>query len=414
MTFGNGKNIASILSQAIETFLEDGAVTKLELYEILVDFIMAPGFLEKYTKEDEYDDGFLGAFNDKGKDIEALWRLVPQIPDNDISFVLINNLPEKSGWSSGIPEDALKAMTRIQLARLLRRKDIGLEELRKKLFWDIEGKLNSSNSSDGFGDPRPAAVYCNFWLEYDEFAIILAKPLEERISLLKFLWEKAWQLNLWTEEAIKDVLRVLCSADFKDASFHNKSTWVPWRSRDASLLQNDLIALRLYRLSRSVVPWDAGVKGDVLSEELSFLSEKIVPNDTWATFMAFVKAWPKRPAGVEDRLLPRIYELGEDDWELEEPGEIEPNSETVEDLIKGLEEKLSELLSKNQENDELLQKNELADNIEQVKKLVAEIVTDNRIRLNAKFDNLRPFLMLQQLLLCVTIGLVIWLLIVQY
>ncbi len=130
---GKGEKIAAILSQAADKHLKDGTVSEVEIFEILSDYLVKPEFQEYYTDTRVSYDG-LEEYS-MGKDIESLWKLVPKLPEG-ISPVIIENLPEASGLMSSIPEDVINAMTDNQLSILLYREDIGLRELRKKLFWE--------------------------------------------------------------------------------------------------------------------------------------------------------------------------------------------------------------------------------------------------------------------------------------
>src|SRR5690606_2430319 len=131
-----------------------------------------------------------------------------------ISHILIENLPEASGLKNEIPGDVIDSMTDYQLETLLYRRDIGLEKLRKKLFWGTDESRDRIKS---------AAVSFNFKLEYDEFAKILAKPPKERVSILKDLGMMASQLPLCFYDAIHDVLFASdvspLGNDFEDAIF---------------------------------------------------------------------------------------------------------------------------------------------------------------------------------------------------
>lgn len=110
--------------------------------------------------------------------------------------------------------------------------------------------------------------------------------------------------------------------------------------------------LRLYRLAKRAVPWKKE-KGYGPSGKLAFLSELIVENDTWATFMAFSKAWADDRSRLKElelkeleKYLPRPSEIGEDDLAPEDESDArdKPSSHDISDVIeavKQLEEKIS-------------------------------------------------------------------------
>jgi hypothetical protein len=406
---GNGERIAALLSQIADKHLKDGTVSEIELYEILADYLAKPEFHERYTDTRVTYDGW-GEYT-KGKDIESLWKLVPKLPEG-ISHILIENLPEASGLKNEIPEDVINSMTDHQLETLLYRKDIGLGELRKTLFWEAGEDRDRIKS---------AAISSNFQIEYEEFAKILAKPPKERVSILKDIGMMASQLSLCFYDAIHDALFASdvspLGNDFEDAIFARDALERRIRELAGWRREKELTELRLYRLANSAVPWDTKKEGYAPSGELEFLSEKIVPDDTWATFMAFSEAWSRRSYQVKelDKYLPRIYEIDEDDLEPQELDSA-PRAETNSELIKGIDEKLKELqqiikLSDNQGNEELM---EGFDKIRYHANQLNTYTQNHAEGLHAEFKKLQSSLNRQRLLLYAAIGLIIWLLIVQH
>ena len=305
--FGDGETIAVLLSQAADKHLKDGTVSEVEISEILTDYLVKPEFQEFYTDTRVSYDGY-GEYS-KGKDIESLWKLVPKLPKG-VSHILIENLPEASGLNTGIPDDVIGAMTDNQLSTLLYREDIGLWKLRKKLFWEADEERDNI---------KTAAVCSNFQLEYDEFTKILAKPPKERVYILDKLGTFASQLNLCFYDAIHDALFASdvspLGNDFENAIFARNALERRIKELKGGRREEEITELRLYRLARCAVPWDSKKEGYAPSGELEFLSEKIVSGSTWATFVAFLEAWPKTPsrAKVLDEHLPRICEIDEND-----------------------------------------------------------------------------------------------------
>lgn len=310
---GGGKWIASLISEAVDKQLKDGTVSETELYEILADYLTKPAFRERYADTRTSYDGY----NEytKGSDIESLWELVPKLPAS-LSFLLIENLPEASGLKSEIPKNVIDAMTDTQLEMLLGRKDIGLKELRKELFWE---------GGDRNERIRSAAVRVNFNLDNDEFAKILARPPKERVPILEDLGMMAQDLRLCIYDAIHDALFASDVSPFggdyeyallaRDQLKRRLKELKDWER------ETELTDLRLYRLAHTAMPWDPKKAGSSPSGVLEFFAEEIVAGDTWATFMAFSKAWRKKrdeldyeedPIAAKNNLLrylPRIYEI---------------------------------------------------------------------------------------------------------
>ncbi len=400
LTMG-GDYIANLISQAVDRKLKDGKVTELELYEILADYLIKPEFQEKYTDTRVTYDGW--ATYSEDRDIDHLWKLVPKVPEK-ISYLLIQNIPSAS--RRNIPGDVVNAMSDHQLRTLLYRKDIKLVGLRKKIF------LDSEKYSDG---ERAAAITSNFQLDNREFANLLLKPPEEKATILKDLGLMASDLSLCIYDAIHDVLFSPESSGYFESAIYARDAL----ERRIELIEGyqreeELTELRLYRLAKLVVPWETSKEGAGLSDRLEFLSEKVVSNDTWATYMAFSKKWssvPFRNVNLQYE-LPQIYEIDEV-WEAaEEDTDDEP---TTEGLPEILHEKLEELRQAiqfldNQDGDALLE------GLDKVRDHATSLNTDSIqevTRLHASLKAVESSVKRTNLLLYVGIGLVIFVLVSQ-
>jgi len=73
----------------------------------------------------------------------------------------------------------------------------------------------------------------------------------------------------------------------------------------------ELLELRLYRLAQQAAPISKDEAAYPPTGELEFLGPHVVEGQTWATFMAFSKAWPTRwPNGLQlEQHLPRLGEV---------------------------------------------------------------------------------------------------------
>jgi hypothetical protein len=270
--------------------------------------------------------------------MEALWHLVLKLPER-ISHVLIKNLPPGSGLSRGIPDDVLNAMTDRQLVTLFDRTDIGLPELRKKMFFEV------INERDNV---RCAAIGCNFDLEYPEFQTILAKPDEEKVRDLRVLATMANDLSLCLFDAIHDALfnTDVGMFSWEDAEFARDALKRKLATLQGWQRKEELRELQLYRLARRAVPWKETDQGSPPSGELAFLAESVVEGDTWGTFMAFFKEWSCRSWQTKEleKHLPDIAELLEDDLEYDAPSDDDDLLKDTESTDR-IEERLTDMLS---------------------------------------------------------------------
>jgi len=403
---GSGEAIASLIAFAVDNYLQQGQVTEIELYEILADYLSKPSFREHYG-EDQWRsryDGF-GEFM-AGKDVEALWALVVKVPEG-ISHVLIEHLPEQAGLSSGIPENILEQFTPGQLETLLYRREVVLKELRRKLFQQPAERLDWV---------RSAAISCNFDLSYDDFSEILAKTDNEKIDILRDLSVMAGDLSLVFYDALHDILSAVddsLSGAWEDAgmaeiAFERKANSLTGWQRKKQLRE-----LRLYRLAKQAVPWKATEEGYPPIDQLDFLAKLSVDGDTWATFKNFSNEWAKRWNTERlEKLLPRIYEVGEED--IEET--FDNDTDIDEEIADRVEKRVASVLTSVSADDEE-EGNSLR---EALGKLTAhatafqERVSESIGNLRSDMSQLRSIVDRQKILLYLVIGLLVWLLIVKH
>jgi len=331
---GSGEKLAKLISHAVDHYLKDGTVSEIELFEILSDYLNDPKFKQYYANDVVRYDGWVKYSG--GRDIDALWELVLKVPEG-ISHVLITHLPPGAGPKPFIPEEVVRGMSDQQLTTLLYRKDVRLEKLRKKIFFDADEKNDFVKS---------AAIWCNFNLEYKEFQEILASSEKEKVRMLKDLATKANDLSLCIYDAVYDTLFItegefdLDYAGYAKDFLERRLSELQGRQRDEEIRE-----LRLYRLAKETVPLDREDKGHPPPNELEFLREFIVKGDTWGTFMAFSDAWSSNLQ--RERLakyLPRIHEVDED--ELDDAFEIyEDELADSKFLAIKVEKRLTDILS---------------------------------------------------------------------
>ena len=301
-SYGSGTEIANLIGHAVDHQLNEGKVSAIELFEILSDYVNRTEFKKRYGPDNESHD--VGIEYDRGKDIDALWRLVLKVPEY-ISDILIKNLPPGAGLSSGIPEDVLSGMSDGQLTTLFNREDIDLKDLRKKIVFEAGEKRD---------EVRNAAMLYNFDLDYADFTAILDSPKNVADRIVgDLLW--APNLSLWLYAAIHDVaserdLRGPEDAMFGPTSFSRRREALKGWQREKQLRD-----LNLYLLTRQAVSWKRGEKGSPLAEELEFLSKAIVEGNIWGTFIAFSNIQKENSPDSQklNKYLSRIGDPGEDD-----------------------------------------------------------------------------------------------------
>jgi hypothetical protein len=311
---GRGEQIARLFFYAIDHQLKDGTVSEDEIWEILLEYVGKSEFQEEYQDKEYSYDGY-GEYL-KGKDISALWHLVPKLPIA-CAYVLVEYLPIGAGLQREIPDDVLKNMDKLLLEQLFWRKDVVLSELRKQVFFQSDEKDGLEEGTEYM--LRGAAIAYNVDLTYQEFTEILSKPVKKKVRDLIDLGS-ARDLSLVLYEAIHDVLFSIDSDEVSSSSWEFARDAQQSFERKFEILkgyqrEKQLRELRLYRLAKQAVPWKKDDKGYPPSDELKFLAESVAKNDTWGTFMAFSTAWSKNPRLYKrlEKFLPYVEDKDEDE-----------------------------------------------------------------------------------------------------
>ena len=126
---GYGKDVAAVIRYAIDNCLESNIVTEQELFDILLDYV-GRDFREQGYSESRFDAKGNVIYIEHD-DIEALWKLVPDLPIS-CAYILVTKLP----GGSTISEEVANKITEHEksewlLESLLYRYDIELGEFRK-------------------------------------------------------------------------------------------------------------------------------------------------------------------------------------------------------------------------------------------------------------------------------------------
>ncbi|MFO1154308.1 MAG: hypothetical protein U1E42_11705 [Rhodospirillales bacterium] len=333
-----GTLFANLISHAVDHHLKDGRISQLEIFEILADYLNQPEFKARHVDYIPSYDGY-GAFL-VGQKLETLWQLVLTVPEN-ISYILIEHLPEGAGLSIELPKQVLDGMTDHQLVTLLSRPDIDLKELRKQKFFEPRQDDDEHTSHNSL---RSVAISHNFDLTNEEFGAVLAKSDRELYrDLSDLVWAKDLRLCLF--DAIGNVMKVsehgnsLWSSgghidDARRAFQHKLEGLKDWQR------ERELRELKLYRLAVQAVPWDKKKEGYPPSGELASLQAAVVEGDTWATFMAFSEKWHPQWKRLEKH-LPKIPEAGENEVNPIEAEDIDDTKR----LADRVANKLSDLLA---------------------------------------------------------------------
>ena len=343
---GRGEEIAKIIDYALDHHLKDGRVSELELFELLVDYVRKPSF-RKHLEGDEWRHQYDGYGEHlAGKENETLWRLAPKCPGILANF-LIESLPHAAGLSRGVPDDVMNALTDQQLQLLLFRSDVGMVDLRQKLFKDCGKERNGVKS---------AAICHHFSIKNDDFAEILGQPEKEKTAALRQL-NNAHDLRLCIYEAVQDHLKKSDAwGAYEDSGLvkiimeRKLAQLEPGWYRDDELRQ-----LRLYHLARRAVPVKESDHSYPPRGEVAFFAEHIVLGDTWATFVAFDTKWRSLSDAAARPLEKYLPHLDGIDPEIEEDADVDEDKGSGDSALSSkiasqIEQRLAEVLVTLQEH----------------------------------------------------------------
>src|SRR5262249_19668149 len=131
----DGEKIAELLRYATKDLLPINAITLDEMFDVLVQYLSGQTIAERVAEAENYAARFYDGYAEYsvGKSVKALWEVIPNIPKT-LSCVLLECLPEEAGLESNILPQIIESLDEDQLYPLLYRDDIGLKELRRKLY----------------------------------------------------------------------------------------------------------------------------------------------------------------------------------------------------------------------------------------------------------------------------------------
>lgn len=371
---GYGENVAKILTHGAN-LCKDGKLTEWEICELAHEYVANPSFRRQYFRDGLGGDGF-GEYM-RGNDVKSLWLAIPNLPEA-AAYILLQNLPEESGLSRGIPNSALKQLTSKQLISLFDRADISMRAERKKVFLNDLGEKS---------DVRAAAASQNMDLLHDEFAEVIRNEPAKKFQDLEYL-ASAKGLPLCMLEASADSLREM--KEFDQSFYRIQSVESTFQQRLKKIIGNraygaELVNLRLYRLAKREVE-RARLDGDELnrmilnsewSDYIKLFQRHIVKEDVWATFIAFHRLWGGDSRIRNDDLNKHIPEIPE----------VEEAEDAVSKNFRQLESVMSSRLSR-MEQDIAALKSEIPQQQRNIVRKIEEIETNAAAKAKSILDQL--------------------------
>jgi hypothetical protein len=272
-------SVAEPLRYATKELLPNGTVTENEMADVLLQNL-GPAYKRRLSTKEPRPGRSPYHFD---QEIEEFWKLVPDLP-KQLAGILLECLPG-GDKRSPIPPDVLDSLDEENLAFLLRRDDVELKVLRRKLYADSasEKLRRSAIASTMFGllDSDISRLVSNL----DEHGDGRLKDVEE----LTFLARHCRGASLVQMECTQ---HYLCHwktdyyrTDESDAlqSERAKRLWSGGSGRLA--LGEEVLQLRVFELAKLLSPLDFGDTPSVLPKSLKQHQKLVILRNPWQTYL---------------------------------------------------------------------------------------------------------------------------------
>lgn len=216
-------------------------------------------------------DGYAEFSN--GKDVLALWNLVPIVPET-IAFLLIENLPAKSGFED-FTKDVIPSLSEKYFIRFLSNKNNYVCDFRKSIF---VSDLYSN-------DVKEAAITYNFSLMDHEFLdIVKYEPIKRSELIQKLVF--ASDLSISISKAIIDLLKLENGIDYMLIRCCEQGIKRKLKQLSPEDQLYHLNVIRLYEIAKRILPWNQKDAREVNFEsEVDFLQINTKGLNTWEIFI---------------------------------------------------------------------------------------------------------------------------------
>jgi hypothetical protein len=267
---GFGEEIAGIVKYYY-THRENLKNTSEEnIFDVLCEYFKGKGFYTYKSGEMSFDgyDEFL-----KGEAIAAFWELIPIVSES-IAYLLIENLPAKSGFKS-FTDDIIPNLPEKYLIWFLSNKNNYVSEFRKLIF-----------ESDTYSDKiKEAAISCNFSLMDHEFLEIVKYETAKRFGIIEKL-VFAGDLSVCIKKAIVDLLKLEKGVDFMLVRCCEQGVKRKLKELSPENQLYNLNIIRLYEIAKRILPWNQKDAREVNFEsEVDFLQIDTKGLNTWEIFI---------------------------------------------------------------------------------------------------------------------------------
>ncbi len=267
---GFGEEIAGIVKYYYTHRENLKNTSEEQVFDILCEYFKGSGFDRYKSGEMSFDgyDEFL-----KGEAIAAFWELIPIVSES-IAYLLIENLPAKSGFKS-FTEDIIPNLPEKYFIWFLSNKNNHVSEFRKSIF----------KSDDYSHKIKEAAICCHFCLNEYEFLEIVKCDTKKRLSVIESL-VFASDMSICCLKAVADLLRLETDVDYMSIRICNQNVSRKFNQISSEYQSYQLNLIRLYEIAKRILPWkETNQREFNFPSEVGFLKFDTTGLNTWEIFV---------------------------------------------------------------------------------------------------------------------------------
>lgn len=266
--------------------IEYKPVEQSKLDELTKEFVHNQAILSYFKELD--DDGYDAYL--KGKELEELWSLVPRLNATDSATLLATYLPLDAGLFS-LSTEQLSSFESSVIGAVLYRTDFYCPDFRREIF------LSPNNESNYL---QYAAACNNLRLSDQDFHHLIKSNNKELLQLLGISNARNPYFSPIYICLLEDMSFYYDFPTYFSKNLEEQILHVLTAEEDDESKIKCLIEIALYKIAVQAVPWvDKEATSIEFEDNLKFLQEKIVINDTWGTYTTFSSVFsPHHSSGI--------------------------------------------------------------------------------------------------------------------
>ncbi|HAT9492372.1 TPA: hypothetical protein JBD00_14455 [Legionella pneumophila subsp. pneumophila] len=258
--------------------IENKPAEQSKLDELTKEFVHNQAILSYFKELD--DDGYDAYL--KGKELEELWSLVPILYATDSATLLATYLPLEAGLFS-LSTEQLSSFESSAIGAVLYRTDFYCPDFRREIF------LSPNNESNYL---QYAAACNNLQLSDQDFHHLIKSNNKELLQLLGISNARNPYFSPIYLCLLEDMSSYYDFPTYFSKNLEEQILHVLKAEDDDESKIECLMEIVLYKIAVQAVPWVGNEATSIEFEDnLKFLQDKIVINDTWGTYISFSSAF---------------------------------------------------------------------------------------------------------------------------